>query len=187
MAPMCVASGRPLRGENVVTCRGDIGLRRERVRKSGHCGVLSVNGPDDLAEQNVLNLADAAVSPPAGQGATRFDALFQRFYSELFGLVYRVLGDRMETEDTLQEAFLKLSDDAGLQARPDAEVGAWLRRVAINLAFNRLRSAKRARASGVLGRFPSGRCPRKPAPSGRLPPSGRSGRAGPLPPGSTPP
>jgi len=39
-----------------------------------------------------------------------------------------------------------LSDDAVLQARPDAEVCAWLRRLAINLAFNRLRSAKRARA-----------------------------------------
>src|SRR5712664_1698621 len=116
------------------------------VRKSGHRGVLSVNGPDDLAEQNVLNLADASVSPTTGSTATRFDVLFQRFYSELFGLVYRVLGDRMETEDTLQEAFLKLSDDARIQAQPDAEVGAWLRRVAINLAFNRLRSAKRARA-----------------------------------------
>jgi RNA polymerase sigma-70 factor (ECF subfamily) len=105
-----------------------------------------VNGQDDLAEQNVLNLADAAVSPTTGSAASRFDALFQRFYAELFGLGYRVLGDRMETEDTLQEAFLKLSDDARLQTRPDAEVGAWLRRVAINLAFNRLRSAKRARA-----------------------------------------
>ncbi len=117
-----------------------------RVRKSWHGGVLFVNGQDDLAEQNVLNLADAPVSPTTGSTATRFDILFQRFYSELFGLVYRVLGDRMEAEDTLQEAFLKLSDDAGLQARPDGEVGAWLRRVAINLAFNRLRSAKRARA-----------------------------------------
>jgi RNA polymerase sigma-70 factor (ECF subfamily) len=105
-----------------------------------------VNGPDDLAEQSVLNLADAPVSPGTGSGATRFDTLFQRFYSELFGLVYRVLGDRMDTEDTLQEAFLKLADDAVLQSRPDGEVGAWLRRVAINLAFNRLRSARRARA-----------------------------------------
>ncbi len=94
----------------------------------------------------MLNLADPAVSPSTGSPAARFDTLFQRFYSELFGLVYRVLGDRMETEDTLQETFLKLSDDAELQARPDSEVGAWLRRVAINLAFNRLRSAKRARA-----------------------------------------
>ena len=86
------------------------------------------------------------MSPSTASAATRFDTLFQRFYSELFGLVYRVLGDRMEAEDTLQEAFLKLSDDGVVQARPDGEVGAWLRRVAINLAFNRLRSAKRARA-----------------------------------------
>ena len=60
--------------------------------------------------------------------------------------MYRILGDRMETEDTLQDAFLKLSDDAFLQAKPDQEVGAWLRRVGMNLAFNRLRSAKRASA-----------------------------------------
>ena len=46
----------------------------------------------------------------------RFDALFGRFYADLFGLVYRVLGDRMETEDILQETFLKLADDAPLQA-----------------------------------------------------------------------
>lgn len=94
----------------------------------------------------MLKLASAPLSTTAGSTATRFDALFQRFYAELFGVVYRVLGDRMETEDTLQEVFLKLSDDEALQARPESEVGAWLRRVAINLSFNRLRSAKRARA-----------------------------------------
>ena len=92
----------------------------------------------------MLNVADR---PPSGAGGTaRFDRLFGVFYPDLFGLTYRVLGDRMETEDTLQEAFLKLSDDPPLQQRPDAEVGAWLRRVALNLAFNRLRSARRARA-----------------------------------------
>jgi RNA polymerase sigma-70 factor, ECF subfamily len=76
---------------------------------------------------------------------TRFDDLFARFYPELFGLIRRVLGDRMDTEDTLQDAFLKLSDETALQARPDDEVGAWLRRVGLNLAFNRLRSARRSR------------------------------------------
>jgi RNA polymerase sigma factor (sigma-70 family) len=99
-----------------------------------------VNG-HDIPEQRVLKL----VASPATY-ATRFDLLFANFYPELFGLVYRVLGDRMETEDTLQEAFLKLSDEALLQAKPDHEVGAWLRRVGMNLAFNRLRSAKRAYA-----------------------------------------
>jgi RNA polymerase sigma factor (sigma-70 family) len=75
----------------------------------------------------------------------RFDALFARFYPELFGLVYRVLGDRMETEDTLQETFLKLADNALLQSRADPEVAAWLRRVGLNGAFNRLRTARRSR------------------------------------------
>jgi RNA polymerase sigma factor (sigma-70 family) len=140
-------------------------------QKIGRGGVLFVNGQDDLAEQNVLNVADAPGSPTSGSTATRFDALFQRFYSELFGLAYRVLGDHMETEDTLQEAFLKLSDDAGLQMRPDAEVGAWLRRVAINLAFNRLRSAKRARARlERVGRLE--RTDEEPADSEMLGPSG---------------
>jgi RNA polymerase sigma-70 factor (ECF subfamily) len=103
-----------------------------------------VNG-DHAPECSVLKLEEEM--PHTGTSpASRFDALFAQFYPELFGLVFRVLGDRMETEDTLQEAFLKLNDEPQLQLRPDGEVGAWLRRVGLNLAFNRLRSAKRARA-----------------------------------------
>jgi RNA polymerase sigma factor (sigma-70 family) len=80
------------------------------------------------------------------QAVDRFDALFERFYQELFGLVYRVLGDRMEAEDTLQDTFLKLSDNPALQSRPDPEVAAWLRRVSLNVAFNHLRSRRRHQA-----------------------------------------
>ena len=86
------------------------------------------------------------VDTPRGAGASddRFDGLFQRFYSDLFGLTYRLVGDRGETEEVLQEAFLKLAA-APVQARPDAEVGAWLRRVCLNLGSNRLRDLRRAR------------------------------------------
>jgi RNA polymerase sigma-70 factor (ECF subfamily) len=84
----------------------------------------------------------------------RFDSLFEQFYPELFGLAYRILGDRMETEDCLQEAFLKLSSAPMVQQQADGEVGAWLRRVTMNLAFNRLRTARRARARlEVVGRL----------------------------------
>src|SRR5438477_10082113 len=106
---------------------------------------MSVNG-DDLQELGVLKLDEPMSRTETEPITSRFDALFARFYPELFGLVYRVVGDRMETEDTLQEAFFKLADEPDLQARPDGEVAAWLRRVGMNLAFNRLRSAKRARA-----------------------------------------
>jgi RNA polymerase sigma factor (sigma-70 family) len=93
-----------------------------------------------------LKLERPIAAEGGAQHATRFDALFAHLYPELFGLVFRVLGDRMETEDVLQEAFFRLSDDSELQSRPDAEVAAWLRRVGLNLAFNRLRSARRAQA-----------------------------------------
>jgi RNA polymerase sigma-70 factor (ECF subfamily) len=83
---------------------------------------------------------------PAAPTVARFEALFERFYPDLFGLVYRVLGDRMAAEDILQDTFVKLSDDEPLQQRPEPEVGAWLRRVAVNLAFNRTRAETRSRA-----------------------------------------
>src|SRR5215813_339734 len=83
---------------------------------------------------------------PTAAGRARFDELFEQFYAELFGLLYRALGDRMETEDTLQDVFVRLADEPALQTRPDNEIAAWLRRVGLNLAFNRLRSARRARA-----------------------------------------
>src|SRR5262245_31954608 len=83
---------------------------------------------------------------PRQPSAARFDTLFERFYGEVFGLTYRVLGDRMETEDTLQDVFLKLADAHDLQRKPDPEVAAWLRRVALHAAFNRLRAERRARA-----------------------------------------
>jgi RNA polymerase sigma factor (sigma-70 family) len=113
------------------------------VRKSAGGGVLSAHGQAAPQQRRMLN-----TTPHPGVdtlGLARFDVLFARFYPELFGLVYRVVGNRMETEDTLQDTFLKLSDEPALQARPDAEIGAWLRRVGLNLAFNRLRSAKRSR------------------------------------------
>jgi RNA polymerase sigma factor (sigma-70 family) len=74
----------------------------------------------------------------------RFDALFRDLYPGLFGLAYRVLGDRGETEETLQEAFLKLAASPMLE-RPDDEVAAWLRRVCLNLGVNRRRDGRRAR------------------------------------------
>jgi RNA polymerase sigma factor (sigma-70 family) len=91
-------------------------------------------------------MATMTMASGAAEPVTRFDALFGHFYPELYGLLFRVLGDRMDTEDTLQEAFLKLADETELQTRPDHEVAAWLRRVGMNLAFNRVRSARRARA-----------------------------------------
>jgi RNA polymerase sigma-70 factor, ECF subfamily len=73
----------------------------------------------------------------------RFVALFRERYRNLYGLGYRLLGDHGEAEDVVQETFLKLDGHPVLE-RPDEEVAAWLRRVCLNTAYNRLRGQRRA-------------------------------------------
>ena len=73
----------------------------------------------------------------------RFVAVFRERYRDLYGLAYRLLGDHGEAEDVVQETFLRLDGHAVLD-RPDEEVAAWLRRVCLNTAYNRLRGQRRA-------------------------------------------
>jgi RNA polymerase sigma factor (sigma-70 family) len=93
----------------------------------------------------LLVLHAVANEPNAVHPPDRFDDLFQRLYVELYGLACSVVGGRSETEDIVQEAFLRLID-APVLDRPDAEVRAWLRRVCLNLSFNRVRDRRRAQA-----------------------------------------
>lgn len=74
-----------------------------------------------------------------------FEETFRRHLPAVVGLGTRVLGDRAEAEDVAQEAFLKLAGDPVL-GEGDRAVGAWLRRVTLNTAFNRLRGRRRAAA-----------------------------------------
>jgi RNA polymerase sigma-70 factor (ECF subfamily) len=75
----------------------------------------------------------------------RFTEVFRDRYRELHGLAYRLLGDHGEAEDVAQETFLRLDGQAVLD-RPDDEVAAWLRRVCLNTAYNRLRGRRRTSA-----------------------------------------
>src|SRR5215204_6307386 len=96
----------------------------------------------------VLSVAEPATMAANGP-SQRFDDLFRRFYPRLVPLAERLLRDRAEGEDVVQEAFLRLARDGGdvdgaIVERPDDVVGAWLRRVVMNLGVNRLRDRRRA-------------------------------------------
>lgn len=75
---------------------------------------------------------------------TAFDDVYRRRFGELRGLVLRVVGDGAEAEEIAQEALVRLNESTLLD-RPEAEQAAWLRRVCLNLAFNRVRDERRAR------------------------------------------
>jgi RNA polymerase sigma-70 factor (ECF subfamily) len=109
----------------------------------------------------VLSVAEHATAAPPPP-ADRFDDLFRLLYPRLVPVAERLLGDRAEAEDLVQEAFLRLAragqdrppapdqhapgDRGPLLERPNEVVGAWLRRVVLNLGVNRLRDRRRADA-----------------------------------------
>lgn len=100
-------------------------------------------------EPTVLSVVETATAAD-GRPAERFDDLFRRFYPRVLPLAERLLGDRAEAEDVVQDSFLRLAragreDDGGaIVERPDEVVGAWLRRVVLNLGVNRLRDRRRS-------------------------------------------
>lgn len=73
-----------------------------------------------------------------------FDALFRRYYRQVYGIVYRLAPDH--ADDLAQEVFLRL------YRRPPRDrhsnLAAWLNRVAVNVGYNALRGDRR-RARGA--------------------------------------
>ena len=74
-----------------------------------------------------------------------FELLVRRHERRVFGLVFRMLGNREEAEDVAQEAFLALHRH-GRRFRGEARFSTFVYRVAANAALNRRRSLGRRRA-----------------------------------------
>lgn len=65
-----------------------------------------------------------------------FDHMYNLYYQKIYKFVYRLSGDPFETEDILQETFIRL--DHCLKNKPEIldYITAWLYRVASNLWCN---------------------------------------------------
>ena len=89
------------------------------------------------------------------------EELIRRHERRLYQLAYRLLKDPQETEDALQEVFLKAYENAG-RFQPISTVKAWLNRITANHCLNRLRERvpqdsldDEERAPQLLSRNPS--------------------------------
>ncbi|MFJ8821866.1 RNA polymerase sigma-70 factor [Streptomyces sp. NPDC102467] len=74
-------------------------------------------------------------SPGPGPTAEEFESHRPR----MFGLAYRMLGSAEEAQDTVQDAYLRLS---ATEPGSIGHLGAWLAKVVTNLCLNRLTSAR---------------------------------------------
>jgi len=69
-----------------------------------------------------------------------FSALYQATSSKLFGICLRILKERSEAEDALQEVYLRIWRKAESYVAGGPSPMAWLVTVARNLAIDRLRA-----------------------------------------------
>lgn len=74
------------------------------------------------------------------------DELYHRFRRQVAGNLYRVMGDRSDLEDLVQEVFVIAF--RGLERfRGDARLSTWLYRICVNVALGRIRTRKRRPAA----------------------------------------
>jgi RNA polymerase sigma-70 factor (ECF subfamily) len=70
------------------------------------------------------------------------DELYHRFRRQVAANLYRVLGDRTDLDDSIQEVFVIAF--RGLESfRGDARLSTWLYRICVNVALGRIRSRTR--------------------------------------------
>ena len=73
-----------------------------------------------------------------------FDVLYAATSAKLFGVCLRVLGNRTEAEDALQDIYVKIWNKAGRFAVADTSPISWLVAIARNHCIDILRSRKPA-------------------------------------------
>jgi RNA polymerase sigma-70 factor (ECF subfamily) len=106
---------------------------------------LTSSAPDDAA------LVERVVR----RDASALGELYDRHHRLLFSLILRVLRDRGEAEDVLQEVFVRVWERAETYAPPLGGPSAWLVRIARNRAIDRLRSRQvRAHVSETIDSSP---------------------------------
>ncbi|MBN9068460.1 MAG: sigma-70 family RNA polymerase sigma factor, partial [Rhizobiales bacterium] len=73
---------------------------------------------------------------------TAFDSLYRATSAKLFGVCLRVLNDRAEAEEALQEVFVKVWTKADRFAASDLSPISWLVAIARNHAIDRIRARR---------------------------------------------
>jgi RNA polymerase sigma factor (sigma-70 family) len=71
-------------------------------------------------------------------------ALYKLYSRSMYNIAYRIVNDRDEADDVLQEAFISAFRSLN-SYRGDASFGSWLKRIVVNKAINFLKNRKTER------------------------------------------
>ncbi|NHK27314.1 sigma-70 family RNA polymerase sigma factor [Parvularcula flava] len=82
-----------------------------------------------------------------------FDELYSHTSAKLFGVTLRILHDRQEAEEALQECFIKIWRKADSYAVSKASAMSWLMAIARNSAIDRLRKRREVTGDGESEKY----------------------------------
>lgn len=85
-----------------------------------------------------IDVPDSLLRRVRSGDAAAFETIYRRFERPLFTLALRLLGDREEAHEVLQDSMLKVLDRLG-EFRGESPFWGWLRQIAVNEALMRLR------------------------------------------------
>lgn len=92
--------------------------------------------------ESVHELADRELLTRHAEGDEQaFAVLVRRHRERLWAVAVRIMADREEASDALQEAFLSAFRAAG-RFRGEAQVSTWMHRIVVNACHDRLRRRK---------------------------------------------
>lgn len=72
---------------------------------------------------------------------TGFDILYQNYSNAIYGIVIRMLRDADESQDMLQEVFIKIWNKIGSYDQDKGKLFTWMANLTRNLVIDRIRSA----------------------------------------------
>ena len=98
--------------------------------------------PEDTQELDAVLLDRARRGEMAA-----FDELVRRYHGKLFGLIYNMTSNREDTEDLVQDVFVRAYKALG-RFRGQSSFYTWLYRIAINRTLNFL-ARRRRRATAI--------------------------------------
>jgi len=103
----------------------------QRVKRES--GSVAALGPADEAD---------LIERCRAEDRSAHDEFYHRFRRQVAGNLYRVLGDRTDLDDLVQEVFV-IAFRGLVRFRGDARLSTWIYRICVNVALGRIRTRKR--------------------------------------------
>ncbi|HEY6266192.1 MAG TPA: sigma-70 family RNA polymerase sigma factor, partial [Candidatus Acidoferrum sp.] len=102
-------------------------------------------GPESALAASVRESDAIAVERTLAGDRDAFRVLVERHSQNVFRLAYRLTGNRHDTEEVVQEAFLRAYQKLG-QFEARSNFGTWVFRIAANYAIDRMRRRRKEEA-----------------------------------------